>query len=140
MRPAMSRAVSSKAGGFNIYLLSWSRSCYGCAYLRPGGGGYQVLQVPIFSDNYSHVVVDESSGVTAAVDPADPAKVIAALDRDTRRLDALLITHKVCQESSASAYAECRSLNHIITFHNGRENGIKLRTGCFLEAARQHRV
>ena len=52
--------------------------------------------MPIFSDNYSHVVVDSKSGQVAAVDPAEPDPVLRAMEaHGLDRLDALLITHKV---------------------------------------------
>jgi hydroxyacylglutathione hydrolase len=48
--------------------------------------------VPILKDNYAWLLRD-SSGATAIVDPAEPAPVIAALERAGGRLDLILLTH-----------------------------------------------
>lgn len=53
--------------------------------------------MPIFTDNYAHLLLDTGSGKVAAVDPADPDRVVAALKKHFGHdiLDAILITHKV---------------------------------------------
>jgi hydroxyacylglutathione hydrolase len=49
--------------------------------------------VPILSDNYAWLLRDEPSGATAIVDPADPAPIIAAIEKLGGRLDVILLTH-----------------------------------------------
>jgi hypothetical protein len=53
--------------------------------------------VPIFNDNYAHILLDKITGQVAAVDPADPDRIVEALKSSfgSDRLDTLLITHKV---------------------------------------------
>jgi hydroxyacylglutathione hydrolase len=48
--------------------------------------------VPILKDNYAWLLHD-GSGATAIVDPAEPAPIIAALERAGGRLDLILLTH-----------------------------------------------
>lgn len=58
---------------------------------------YRVLQVPIFSDNYAHVLVDVPTNTVATVDPADPDAIIDVLKKELKsdKLDSVLVTHKV---------------------------------------------
>lgn len=50
--------------------------------------------VPILSDNYAWLLRDEATGVTAIVDPADPAPIIGAIEQFAGgRLDLILLTH-----------------------------------------------
>jgi hydroxyacylglutathione hydrolase len=48
--------------------------------------------VPILSDNYAWLL-DDASGAVGIVDPADPAPIIAAIERAGGRLDLILLTH-----------------------------------------------
>ncbi len=52
-----------------------------------------VQAIPILSDNYAWLVVDDASGYTAVVDPAEEAPIVAAVDAAGGRLDAILLTH-----------------------------------------------
>ena len=88
----------------------------------PHTTGCRVLQVPIFSDNYSHVVVDERTGTVAAVDPADPGPVLKAMESaGIDRLDALLITHKVSQHRLCGF--QCRKLAGLLAERKDVEAG-----------------
>jgi hydroxyacylglutathione hydrolase len=49
--------------------------------------------IPILSDNYAWLLRDSGTGVTAVVDPADPAPIIAAVDQAGGRLDLIMLTH-----------------------------------------------
>jgi hydroxyacylglutathione hydrolase len=49
--------------------------------------------VPILSDNYAWLLRDSATGATAIVDPADPAPIIAAVEKAGGRLDLILLTH-----------------------------------------------
>jgi hydroxyacylglutathione hydrolase len=52
-----------------------------------------VEPVPILSDNYAWLLRDSGTGAVAIVDPAEPAPIIAALERAGGRLDLILLTH-----------------------------------------------
>lgn len=49
--------------------------------------------VPMLSDNYAWLLRDESTGMTAFVDPADADACIAAVEAAGGRLDMILLTH-----------------------------------------------
>ena len=49
--------------------------------------------VAILSDNYAWLVVDDATGYSAIVDPAEEAPVVAAIEAAGGRLDAILLTH-----------------------------------------------
>jgi hydroxyacylglutathione hydrolase len=53
----------------------------------------RVRQIPILSDNYAHLLIDEAQGVAAAIDPADPGPVLAAIAEEGVRLSHVLCTH-----------------------------------------------
>ncbi|MBL8698998.1 MAG: hydroxyacylglutathione hydrolase [Alphaproteobacteria bacterium] len=54
---------------------------------------FDVVRVPCFNDNYVWIVRETASGMVAAVDPADPAPVGAALAQRDWRLTHILNTH-----------------------------------------------
>jgi len=61
----------------------------------------QVHILPIFSDNYSYLLVDGKSHQAALVDPADPDKVLAQFNdinntqyKGQLQLSKILTTHK----------------------------------------------
>lgn len=49
--------------------------------------------IPMFTDNYGFLVVDEASDRAAVVDPAEPGPVLAAIDRKGLELTHILCTH-----------------------------------------------
>eukprot|EP01121_Diplochlamys_sp_Union-15-3_P006651 TRINITY_DN17159_c0_g1_i1.p1 TRINITY_DN17159_c0_g1~~TRINITY_DN17159_c0_g1_i1.p1 ORF type:complete len:259 (-),score=51.84 TRINITY_DN17159_c0_g1_i1:6-782(-) len=53
----------------------------------------KVVQVPVLSDNYSYLVIDEKSKKAAAVDPAEADKVIQAAEKLGVRITTVLTTH-----------------------------------------------
>ncbi|KDQ60638.1 hypothetical protein JAAARDRAFT_124687 [Jaapia argillacea MUCL 33604] len=53
----------------------------------------KVLPVPVRSDNYAYLLVDESTNKAAAVDPYDVAKVQAAADKAGVEIIAAITTH-----------------------------------------------
>jgi hypothetical protein len=53
----------------------------------------KIRQVPILQDNYSHLVIDTETREAAAVDPAEPGPVLAALAAEGARLTHVLCTH-----------------------------------------------
>ena len=57
-------------------------------------GPYDVVIVPVLSDNYAYLICDRASGTAAAVDPAEADKVIAAAETAGVRIAQVLTTHK----------------------------------------------
>ena len=56
----------------------------------------RVVPVPVRSDNYAYLLIDDAANQTAVVDPYDIAKVEAALKREgvpAERVNAILTTH-----------------------------------------------
>ncbi len=53
----------------------------------------EVLQIPALSDNYIYLLHDRETGATAAVDPAEPEPVLAALRNQGWQLNLILNTH-----------------------------------------------
>ncbi|KAJ8906208.1 hypothetical protein NDN08_002702 [Rhodosorus marinus] len=55
--------------------------------------GMEVRSVPILSDNYSYLLIDRQKNVAAVVDPADPKKILAAVEEEGVKLTTILTTH-----------------------------------------------
>jgi len=54
----------------------------------------RVSIVPVLEDNYSYLLICEATKKAAAVDPAQPAKVLAQAERDGVDIVAILTTHR----------------------------------------------
>ena len=54
---------------------------------------WEILQLPVLSDNYIYLLHDAASGATAVVDPAEAAPVIAAAEQRGWRISHILNTH-----------------------------------------------
>ena len=55
--------------------------------------GTEIVQLPLLKDNYSYLVHDVESGLTAAVDPSEAAPVLSALAEKGWQLTHILNTH-----------------------------------------------
>ncbi|ELT90617.1 hypothetical protein CAPTEDRAFT_151639 [Capitella teleta] len=53
----------------------------------------RVRLVPALEDNYMYLLVDEATGICAAVDPVEPEKIVAAVKEERADLKAILTTH-----------------------------------------------
>jgi len=53
----------------------------------------KIIQIPVLSDNYSYLVIDEKTKIALAIDPAGPAEMLAAMKKEDVTLDAVLTTH-----------------------------------------------
>jgi len=53
----------------------------------------RVVQVPVLSDNVAYLLIDDKSKVAAAVDPAEPHKLIAAAKREGVEIKCIMTTH-----------------------------------------------
>ena len=72
----------------------------------------RVVPVPLLSDNYGYLLID-SAGYTAAIDPVEPAKVLAAAEKAGVKVSTILTTHHHWRASVApllSAVLPGRSL------------------------------
>lgn len=62
----------------------------------------RVRVIPMFQDNYGYLIIDEVNQVMFAVDPAEPARILPALNEEEalkkRKLLAILTTHKHAYE------------------------------------------
>lgn len=53
----------------------------------------RVVPVPVRSDNYAYLLIDETTNKAAAVDPYDVTKVKAQAEKEGVTLAALITTH-----------------------------------------------
>lgn len=53
----------------------------------------KVVPIPVRSDNYAYLLIDESSNEAAAVDPYDVDKVIQAAQQNSVNIVSVLTTH-----------------------------------------------
>jgi hydroxyacylglutathione hydrolase len=53
----------------------------------------RIIPIPIFEHNYSYLIVDDKANEAAAVDPAEPQKVLAVLAQTGAKLTSILTTH-----------------------------------------------
>jgi hydroxyacylglutathione hydrolase len=80
----------------------------------------EILQLPVFSDNYIYLIRDPASGAAAAVDPACSEPVLEILARNAWRLDYIFNTHHHWD-------------------HTGGNLELKRATGCKIVASRYDR-
>ena len=52
-----------------------------------------MLQVEMFSDNYSYLIIDKQSNTATAVDPAQPTVILKELAKQRVELRDILTTH-----------------------------------------------
>jgi hydroxyacylglutathione hydrolase len=55
--------------------------------------GWEILQIPVLSDNYIYLLHDAATGATAVVDPAEAAPVLAAAEQRGWHISHILNTH-----------------------------------------------
>src|SRR5687767_3199591 len=63
------------------------------SYLKPQGSAMRIIPVPCLKDNYAYLVVCETTGRTAVVDPSEAEPVQAAANRLGLTIDAIWNTH-----------------------------------------------
>jgi hydroxyacylglutathione hydrolase len=54
---------------------------------------FRVVPVPVLSDNYAYLLIDERDKVAAAVDPVEPKKVLEAAEKEGVPIKAIYTTH-----------------------------------------------
>ncbi|CAM9283682.1 unnamed protein product [Discosporangium mesarthrocarpum] len=54
----------------------------------------KIITVPVYSDNYAYLLIDEHAQEAAVVDPVEPEKVMASAAREGVRISKVLTTHK----------------------------------------------
>ena len=52
-----------------------------------------MVPVPMLQDNYGYLLIDDERKEAAAVDPVEPLKILAALEKEKVSLVAILTTH-----------------------------------------------
>lgn len=63
------------------------------AHFIPCEAIMRIVQVPVLSDNIAYLIIDEKTGVAAAVDPAEPEKVLEAAKKEGATIKLVLTTH-----------------------------------------------
>jgi hydroxyacylglutathione hydrolase len=53
-----------------------------------------IKEVPVLEDNYAYLLVDEATQTAAAIDPAEPDKVLKAAAAMGVTISLVLTTHK----------------------------------------------
>ncbi|CAM9360025.1 unnamed protein product, partial [Phaeothamnion confervicola] len=53
-----------------------------------------VITVPLLADNYAYLLVDRATGNAAAIDPAEPDKILAVAAKHDVNIQTVLCTHK----------------------------------------------
>ncbi|KAG8731778.1 Cytoplasmic glyoxalase II [Ceratobasidium sp. 414] len=53
----------------------------------------RIVPVPVRSDNYAYLLIDEATNQAAAIDPFDVPKVKAQAEKEGVKLTALITTH-----------------------------------------------
>ncbi|EME30514.1 hydroxyacylglutathione hydrolase [Galdieria sulphuraria] len=54
----------------------------------------RVVTIPVLSDNYAYLLIDTTKNVAAAIDPAEPEKVLEVATKERVKLTHVLTTHK----------------------------------------------
>ncbi|GJQ12424.1 hypothetical protein GpartN1_g4215.t1 [Galdieria partita] len=54
----------------------------------------RVTTIPVLSDNYAYLLIDTTKNVAAAIDPAEPEKVLEVATKERVKLTHVLTTHK----------------------------------------------
>jgi len=53
----------------------------------------QVILVPTLQDNYAYLIIDEETRESAAVDPAEPKKMLEAAKKENVTISKVFTTH-----------------------------------------------
>lgn len=53
----------------------------------------QVILVPTLKDNYAYLIIDEETRESAAVDPAEPKKMLEAAKKENVNITKVFTTH-----------------------------------------------
>lgn len=67
----------------------------------------KVVPVPVRSDNYAYLLIDDTTNQAAAVDPYDMKKVQAAAEREGVKIVANLTTHHHYDHSGGNKVMHC---------------------------------
>ncbi|GLT88493.1 hypothetical protein SLE2022_065180 [Rubroshorea leprosula] len=85
----------------------------------------KILHVPCLEDNYSYIIIDESSKEAAVVDPVEPRKVIQAAHEHGALIKLVLTTHHHWDHSGGND--EIKGLLKDIKVYGGSLDNVK---GC----------
>ncbi len=73
-----------------------------------------IEQVPILFDNYAYLIHDPLTGKTAAIDPAEPAPVLATLNLKGWNLDFIINTHHHADHSGGNLILKQKTAAQVI--------------------------
>lgn len=73
----------------------------------------KIVPVPVRSDNYAYLVIDEATNEAATVDPYDMTKVNEAAQRESVRIVANLTTHHHHDHSGGNSVRFSRCSNFL---------------------------
>ncbi|KAI9094880.1 beta-lactamase-like protein [Phlyctochytrium arcticum] len=79
----------------------------------------RVLVVPVLSDNYSYILVDEATKQAAVVDPVSPSKVLAALKETGAELRGIITTHHHADHAGGNKELLSLMKDHDLTVWGG---------------------
>ena len=54
---------------------------------------FTIVLVPCLEDNYAYLLIDDATKLTIALDPVEPHKITAALQKHSCKLFAIALTH-----------------------------------------------
>lgn len=84
----------------------------------------RVVPVPVLDDNYAYLLID-SAGKTAAIDPVEPKKLIAAAEKEGVEITAVITTHH--HWDHAGGNVEMAKTYPNITVYGGQHDNVD---GC----------
>ena len=67
----------------------------------------RIVPVPVRSDNYAYLLIDETSNKSAVIDPYDVSKVEAAAAKEGVSLEAIITTHHHDDHAGGNAEFVC---------------------------------
>jgi len=81
----------------------------------------RIIPIPCLSDNYAYLLIDEGAAIAATVDPVEPAKVLAAAEKENVRVTTILTTHN--HHDHAGGNAEFKKLKKDVIIYGGKGDG-----------------
>ena len=83
----------------------------------------KVIHIPALSDNYMYLLVDEKTNQCAAVDPAEPQKLIQSVRDGGFQLTSILTTHHHWDHAGCKAFQSFITHGHRARTSFGRGAG-----------------
>eukprot|EP01132_Coremiostelium_polycephalum_P009251 gene9251-11336_t len=90
----------------------------------------KVIVVPVLTDNYSYLLIDEKTNTAAAIDPAEPEKVFAAAKQNNVEIKHILTTHH--HMDHAGGNEQIARMHPSIRIHGGDSRILAINTPVLL--------